>query len=92
MQIFRNILLYLEFSGIEPVNFQEKLGFYLGGLININLDGRIRVQPELLFITQGTNVLIQNIVITDLVETFDYESSINEYAISIPNCLSIFFQ
>jgi len=35
--------------------FKGKVGFYLGGFVNFEFSDRIKLQPELLFASQGTN-------------------------------------
>lgn len=74
-------------NGIDFIDYKRKLGFYVGGFVNIAIADDIKIQPELIFAIQGTSVLIEDIEIIDSdgATTFsDYKSNINESTICIP--------
>ncbi|NVK51507.1 MAG: PorT family protein [Flavobacteriaceae bacterium] len=82
-------------GGNDFVDYKRKLGFYVGGFVNIEIADKIKVQPELLFAIQGTSVLIEDVQVTDSDGFFttvsDYESNINESTISIPVVVQYLF-
>ncbi|WP_299110003.1 porin family protein [uncultured Tenacibaculum sp.] len=74
--------------------YQFKVGYYVGAYVNFFISDKIRIQPELLYSTQGTRIIIDNITLTDAngmnIATGDFESTINESTISIPVVLQYF--
>jgi len=75
-------------------NYQGKIGFYLGGYTNIEISNKFKIQPELLFSSQGTKRIFEDISLTDsngiLLGVSDIEETINESVISLPIILQYF--
>jgi hypothetical protein len=76
------------------VEYQGKIGFYIGGYSNIKISEKFRVQPELLFSNQGTKRVFEDISVSDsngiLIGISDIEETINESVISLPIILQYF--
>ncbi len=76
------------------VEYQGKIGFYIGGYSNIKISEKFRIQPELLFSNQGTKRVFEDISVFDsngtLIGTSDIEETINESVISLPIILQYF--
>lgn len=79
---------------IRLADYQGKIGFYIGGYMNIGVSEKFKIQPEVLFSSQGTKRVFENIKLTDvngtLLATGDIEERINESVISIPITLQYF--
>tara|TARA_B110000238_G_C15905764_1_gene344016 strand:- start:16 stop:666 length:651 start_codon:yes stop_codon:yes gene_type:complete len=75
-------------------DYQGKLGFYIGGYTNIEISEKFKIQPEILFSSQGTKRVFEDISLTDsngiLIGTGDIEEKISESVISIPITLQYF--
>lgn len=78
----------ISIDNIKLADYQNKFGFYLGMYANISISKKIKFQPELLFSTQGTKILIENISLTDAtgisIDNGNIESKINESTILLP--------
>ncbi|WOC39955.1 porin family protein [Polaribacter sp. HL-MS24] len=76
------------------VEYQGKIGFYIGGYSNIKISKKFRIQPELLFSNQGTKRVFEDISLFDsngiLIGVSDIEETINESVISLPIILQYF--
>ena len=44
----------IEFYGVKALDFQGKIGYYVGGFFDIGISDKSSVRPELLFANQGT--------------------------------------
>ena len=81
-------------NNIKLADYQTKIGFYIGGYTNIKISEKIKLQPELLFSTQGTRMLIEDLELTDssgnTIGIGDFETKINESTISFPINLQYF--
>ena len=75
-------------------DYQGKIGFYIGGYTNIEISEKFKIQPEILFSSQGTKRVFENISFTDsngiLIGTGDIEEKIRESVISMPIILQYF--
>lgn len=67
----------------EDISFSGKVGFYLGGYANIELSEKIRVQPSVIFASQGSNFKNEGLRLSNGT-TADFESRIIESTIIIP--------
>jgi hypothetical protein len=76
------------------VEYQGKIGFYIGGYSNIKISEKFRIQPELLFSNQGTKRVFEDISVSDSngipIGVSDIEETINESVISLPIILQYF--
>jgi hypothetical protein len=80
------------FGGVKAIDYQRKLGFYVGGFANIGLNESLKLQPELIFTLQGTRTFA-DILIADEDGNFfeeEFRSNINEYTIAIPVVLQYY--
>jgi len=75
-------------------DYQGKIGFYVGGFTNIMISEKLKIQPELLYVNQGTKMIIEDITLNDsnlnTIATGDIEYKINESVISLPITLQYF--
>ncbi|PIE77960.1 MAG: hypothetical protein CSA15_10300 [Candidatus Delongbacteria bacterium] len=81
-------------GNLKLANYQRKVGFYIGGFTNIKVSEKIKIQPELLFFTQGTKQVFENITLMDSDGIYlgagDIEEKISESVISLPVVLQYF--
>ncbi len=81
-------------GNLKLANYQRKVGFYIGGFTNIKVSEKIKIQPELLFFTQGTKQVFENITLMDSNGIYlgagDIEEKISESVISLPVVLQYF--
>jgi hypothetical protein len=68
--------------------YKRKVGFYLGGFLNVDLSNKFQFQPELLFALEGTS-FEREVETTDNgfesnPTVSDFESDINDYTIAAP--------
>lgn len=75
----------------NTIDYNYKMGFYLGGFYKTTLFSKLEFQPEILFATQGSRIYVKGILIRDsngeplpYTSPFDFEYKINELTISIP--------
>ncbi|USD26106.1 outer membrane beta-barrel protein [Flagellimonas marinaquae] len=47
----------IEFYGVKALDFQGKIGYYVGGFFNISISDKTSIRPELLLANQGTRTL-----------------------------------
>ncbi|MGM1057248.1 MAG: porin family protein [Bacteroidota bacterium] len=83
-----------EVDGRDVLQYQRKVGFYLGGFFNVGISEKLQFQPELLFALQGTGVLIEDIELNVWGESptlADFESNINESTLAVPLVFRYFF-
>lgn len=72
---------------LEDIRFTGKIGFYLGGFVNIEISEKFRIQPSLIFASQGSKFKNENLRISNNNSntTFaNYESNIIESTIVVP--------
>lgn len=71
------------------------MGFYIVGFKNFSLSEKIKIQPELLFSTQGTKTVAEGIEIFNLdngiVSSGNFEYQIKEYTVSLPIYYNIYY-
>ena len=77
------------------LDYQGKIGFYIGGYSNIYISEKFRIQPELLFSNQGTIAVFEDITLIDsngipIVNQEDIKYKINESVVSLPILLQYF--
>ena len=77
------------------LDYQGKIGFYIGGYSNIKISEKFRIQPELLFSNQGTIAVFEDITLTDsngipIGNEEDIKYKINESVVSLPILLQYF--
>jgi hypothetical protein len=70
-------------------DYQGKIGFYVGGFTNFIISKKLKIQPELLYVNQGTKMIFEDITLTDsngnpIGNEEDVEYKINESVISLP--------
>jgi hypothetical protein len=75
-------------DGSELDFYKRKVGFYLGGFLNVDLSNKFQFQPELLFALEGTS-FEREVETTDSgfesnPTVSDFESDINDYSIAAP--------
>lgn len=82
-------------NNAKMIDYQGKIGFYIGGFINVAISEKFKIQPELLFSNQGTKSDYGDITIVDSNGVFlreeKVESKTNESRISLPITLQYFF-
>jgi hypothetical protein len=73
------------------IEYNNLLGFYVGGFYNIQIEPKLQFQPELLFALQGSKIKTKDNLLTDIngnpipyTSTFDFEYEIYELTISVP--------
>ncbi|WP_053992235.1 porin family protein [Mangrovimonas sp. TPBH4] len=81
-------------AGFKEIHYSSKFGFYLGGILNFEINNNFKLQPELNFASQGARYVSENIHLTseygpDIVG--DFESRITESTIVIPIVSQYFF-
>jgi len=73
---------------IQYSEYKGKVGFYVGGLANISISEKFKIQPELLFALQGSTFLIKDLEILESPEeppvVGDFKTHITESTIVIP--------
>jgi len=81
-------------QNIKLIDYRGKLGFYLGYFTNMELNGKLKIQPELLFSFQGSTVIIKDVTLTlpdgSIYSKSDYKSNINESTIVVPIILQYY--
>ncbi len=82
----------------NSIDYNYKLGFYVGGFYIFEMEERWKFQPEILFSLQGSKINVNNIVIKDTngnplpnASPFDFEYEINELTISVPLMIKLYF-
>lgn len=53
---YANFIYEFEDSNNDFLDFNSKVGFYLGGFVNVSLSDKISLQPELLYSGQGAKL------------------------------------
>lgn len=83
----------------NTIDYRYKLGFYVGGFMNVSLEDNLQFQPELLISSQGSRVVVRELDIPNFdyngnpisnSNTYDLEYSVNELTISIPLIIKLF--
>ena len=81
----------------NAIDYDYQLGFYVGAFYRIQMEGKWRFQPELLFALQGSKITTKGNPLTDFngntlpnSGTFDFEYKIYELTISIPLPLKLY--
>ncbi|WGH75976.1 porin family protein [Tenacibaculum tangerinum] len=84
----------LNVENTRLADYQRKIGFYIGGYTNIKISQKFKIQPEILFSSQGTKRVFEDISLTDsngeLIISGDIEEKISESVISTPITLQYF--
>ena len=82
-------------AGINIAEFRRKLGFYFGGFVNITLNEKVKVQPEILFGLQGGKILMEGFELrngpNEPTVTGGVRANVSEYTIVVPITLQYFF-
>ena len=82
-------------AGINVAEFRRKFGFYFGGFVNITLNEKVKIQPEILFGLQGGKILMEGFELrtgpNDLPITGGFRVNVSEYTIIVPITLQYFF-
>ena len=75
----------------NSIEYNNQIGFYVGGFYRIQIESKWRFQPELLFALQGSKIKTKDNPLTDFngnplpnTDTFDFEYEIYELTISVP--------
>lgn len=83
----------IEVNGVEALDFNRKIGFYVGGYANFEISDILKLQPELLFALQGTNTSTE----IEIRESADqapmlaeFKTSVTESTISLPIMLQLY--
>lgn len=74
-------------AGITALDYQGKLGYYIGAFYNFNISTKYSFQPELLIANQGTKIVNGEISFQDSsgnITIGSIESRLNEFSIVIP--------
>ncbi len=77
----------------EDVRYTGKIGFYAGGFVNFKICEQLRIQPSLLFASQGSKFKNENVEIRDNdfnVSRLDFGTNIVESTIILPVVLQIY--
>lgn len=77
-----------EVAGITALEYQGKIGYYVGTFVNIGFSDTFSLQPELLFASQGTRTFVEDLSIrggfAEPEQFVDIKTSVNEYSILLP--------
>ena len=77
----------VDFS-FTPVEFQGKIGYYVGGFMNIGLSDKLSIRPELLFANQGTRTFYlygrQRDTPREPEIELDVKTNVNEHTLLLP--------
>jgi hypothetical protein len=72
----------------EDIRYTGKVGLYVGGFVNFGISEKIRIQPSLLFASQGSKFLNENVEVrlnsNDPPTEFDFAINIIESTIVLP--------
>lgn len=71
----------------KDIRFAGKIGLYMGGFVNFKITEQIRIQPSLLFASQGSKFKNENVEVRDNdlnVSRLDFETNIIESTIILP--------
>ncbi|MRX64768.1 porin family protein [Maribacter luteus] len=72
----------------EDIRYAGKIGLYVGGFVNFKISEQIRIQPSLLFASQGSKLKNENVEVrqnsNDPATEFDFEFNIIESTIVLP--------
>ncbi|UOY07783.1 PorT family protein [Muricauda sp. SCSIO 64092] len=78
----------MEVAGTTTLEYQGKIGYYVGGFMNISLSDKLSIQPELLFANQGTKTFVENFPARESPaepeRLVDVKTNVNEYSILLP--------
>ncbi|RKS53511.1 outer membrane protein with beta-barrel domain [Gillisia mitskevichiae] len=83
-----------QFYNIELGKYKGKVGYYVGGFLNIEVSEKLQFQPELLIAMQGTRLLIEGIETQDPGNSpvvSDFRSKVNDLTIVLPLEVRYFF-
>ncbi len=82
-------------AGMDIAEFKRKIGFYFGGFVNIKVNEKIRIQPEVLFALQGTKILIEGFELrggpNEIPIAGDFKANIDESILIAPIAMHYFF-
>ncbi|WP_127845583.1 porin family protein [Psychroflexus aestuariivivens] len=77
-----------KYTGDLFAEYNYRVGFYGGGFVNIRMNEKFKIQSELLFAQQGTDILIEDVEIRESPDQIpiigDFKSKVIESTISIP--------
>ena len=72
----------------QDISYAGKIGLYIGGFINFKITEQIRIQPSLLFASQGSKFKNENVEVRQNFDEpateFDFEFNIIESTIVLP--------
>ena len=75
-------------KSVFGAEYQYRIGFYAGGFFNYKINDKFKLQTELLFAQQGSNLVIKDVVIREFPDQVpvrgDFKSKIIESTIAIP--------
>jgi hypothetical protein len=75
-------------------DYQFKVGFYFGGFSNIKITENLRFQPEILFVNQGTRIVVKGLNVIDsrggFMTRVGFKSQIDESVLALPLNLRYF--
>lgn len=81
--------------GVNVAEFNRKFGFYFGGFTNIKLSKKIKIQPEILFALQGSEILQEGFELRNSQNEApvigNFRANVNESTIIVPITLQYFF-
>ena len=72
----------------EDIRFGGKIGLYIGGFVNFKISEKIRMQPSLLYASQGSKFINENVEVrqnsNDPATEFDFKINLIESTIVLP--------
>ncbi len=87
-----NLSKYKNIPGF--IEFQEKIGFYVGGYMNFGISKKLKIQTELLYVNRGAKQ-VEHVTLTDQygvpIGEENFKIYQNESVISLPIIMQYFF-
>lgn len=72
----------------EDIRYAGKIGLYIGGFVNFRVSETIRIQPSLLFASQGSKFINENFEVRQSIDQqateYDFKTNIIESTIVLP--------
>lgn len=78
----------IDFSEFDELDYSGKVGFYLGGYLNYELFKFLKIQPEILFSSQGSKTIRKTMVVPQLY--LEAKTRITESTLAIPVLLQLY--
>lgn len=76
------------FPDAKDVSYTGKIGYYFGGFLNFKIDEQLRIQPSILFASQGSALLSENVEVRLDINSpaiaLDFKTNIIESTIVFP--------